>query len=200
VRIALNLKGIDVELVPRHLLRDGGQHKSAAYREINPQGLVPALVDGQLAIGQSLAIMEYLEECYPQPPLLPRAPGDRARVRAMCQVIACDIHPLNNLRVLQYLAGSLGQSEDRIGKWYRHWIGEGFSALEVLLARHSADGRYCFGSSASLADACLVPQVYNARRYECSLDDYPTLLGICTHLEGLPAFARAAPAAQPDAE
>jgi len=200
VRIALNMKGIDAEIVPRHLAKGGGEHKLSDYLRVNPQGLVPALVDGELQLGQSLAIIEYLDEVCPEPALLPRAPADRARVRGMAQLVACDIHPLNNLRVLQYLKQVLGHSDLEVGDWYRHWIAEGFKALEILVARHSADGRYCFGSAVSMADTCLVPQLYNARRFNCDLSHYPRLVQVDAHLGGLAEFASAAPERQVDAE
>ncbi len=200
VRIALNLKGLGYEQVPKHLLRGGGEHRLDDYRGINPQGLVPALEHGGRVLGQSLAIIEYLEEIQPEPALLPAAPADRALVRSMALGIACDIHPLNNLRVLEYLKGPLACDQDAVNAWYRHWIAEGFRGLETLALRHSADGRHLFGSAVTLADVLLVPQVYNARRFRCDLAPYPTLAAISDHLESLPAFAAARPEAQPDAE
>jgi maleylacetoacetate isomerase len=200
VRIALNYKDVDYEQVPRHLLRNGGEHRLEGYLEINPQGLVPAIEHAGRVFGQSLAIIEYLEEIRPEPPLLPREPADRAVVRSMALGIACDIHPLNNLRVLNYLKGPLGQDPAAVDAWYRHWIAEGFGALEELARRHSGDGRHLFGRSVTLADVFLVPQVYNARRFRCDLGEYPTLVTICAHLDSLPAFAAARPEAQPDAE
>lgn len=197
VRIALNLKGIAHESLPVDLRP--GRHRQAEYLARNPQGLVPALEDGGAVIGQSLAIIEYLEELQPQPPLLPRSALDRARVRSLALAIACDIHPLNNLRVLNYLRSPLGQDEAAVDTWYRHWIAEGFRALEEEARRSSGDGRHMFGTEVTLADVCLVPQMFNAHRFKCSVEPYPTLRGICGHLETLPAFARAAPAAQPDA-
>jgi maleylacetoacetate isomerase/maleylpyruvate isomerase len=197
VRIALNLKGIGYEAVPVDLR--AGAHREPQYLAGNPQGLVPALEDGPAVISQSLAIIEYLDETHPQPPLLPRPPADRARVRSLALAIACDIHPLNNLRVLNYLRSPLGRDEAAVEAWYRHWIDEGFRGLEVEAKRASGDGRHMFGTAVTLADVCLVPQMFNARRFKCNLEPFPTLRGICAHLESLPPFARAAPDAQPDA-
>jgi maleylacetoacetate isomerase len=200
VRIALNLKGLAYDAVPTHLLRDGGQQHQAAYRAINPQGLVPALEDNGELIAQSLAIIEYIDETHPAPPLLPGSPRDRAAVRAMALSIACDIHPLNNLRVLQYLRREFAQDDAAIARWNREWISRGFAALETWIDRHSGDGRHCFGSQVTLADVCLLPQAFNARRVELDLAQWPRLAAVATHLETLPAFAAARPAAQPDAE
>lgn len=197
VRIALNLKGIDYEAVPVDLRP--GAHRQPDYLAVNPQGLIPALADGGAVIGQSLAVIEYLEETHPHPPLLPRSPLDRARVRSMALNVACDIHPLNNLRVLNYLRSPLGQDKEAVDTWYRHWIAEGFRGLEEEAKRSSGDGHHLFGTAVTLADVCLVPQMFNAHRLKCDVEPYPTLLAICAHLEGLPEFARAAPAAQPDA-
>jgi len=200
VRIALALKGLEYESVPRHLLRDGGEQRRPDYLALNPQGLVPALEDDGVVVTQSLAICEYLEERFPQPPLLPVIARDRAAVRAMALAVACDIHPLNNLRVLQYLRSELGQDDAGVARWARHWIASGFEALEQLVARHSGDGRHCFGRSVTLADVCLVPQVANARRVQLDLAPWPRILAVTGHLESLPAFAAARPDAQPDAE
>jgi maleylpyruvate isomerase len=197
VRIALNLKGIGCDSVGVDLRP--GAHRRPDYLARNPQGLVPALEEGDAVIGQSLAIIEYLDETHPQPPLLPRSALDRARVRSMALAIACDLHPLNNLRVLNYLRSPLGLDEAAVDTWYRHWIAEGFRGLEEEARRASADGRHMFGSEVTLADVCLVPQMFNARRFRCNVEPFPTLQAICAHLETLPAFARAAPAAQPDA-
>jgi maleylacetoacetate isomerase len=197
VRIALNLKGVTHEAVPVDLRP--GAHRQPGYLALNPQGLVPALEDGGAVIAQSLAIIEYLEETRPPPPLLPRSPLDRARVRSLALAIACDIHPLNNLRVLNYLRSPLGHDEPAVDAWYRHWIAEGFRALEEEAKRASGDGRHMFGGEVTLADVCLVPQMFNARRLRCDVEPFPTLRAICAHLGTLPAFARAAPDAQSDA-
>ena len=200
VRIALNLKGLDYEAVPVHLVRGGGEHRQPAYLGLNPAGLVPALEDQGQVLTQSLAIVEYLEETHPQPALLPAAALDRARVRAIAQAIACDIHPVNNLRVLQYLTRELGVSEEQKNAWYRHWIGVGLQAVEAMLAGDARTGAFCHGDTPGLADCCLVPQVFNARRFGCELSAMPTVLRIADHCAGLEAFRRAAPEAQPDAE
>ena len=200
VRIALNLKGLDYEAVPVHLVRGGGEHRQPAYLGLNPAGLVPALEDQGQVLTQSLAIVEYLEETHPQPALLPAAALDRARVRAIAQAIACDIHPLNNLRVLQYLTRELGASEEQKNAWYRHWIGVGLLAVAAMLAGDARTGAFCHGDTPGLADCCLVPQVFNARRFGCELSAMPTVLRIADHCAGLEAFRRAAPEAQPDAE
>ena len=197
VRIALNLKGLAYEAVPVDLRP--GAHRQPDYLARNPQGLIPALEDGGEVLGQSLAIIEYLEETHPQPPLLPRPALERARVRSFALAIACDIHPLNNLRVLNYLRSPLGQEEAAVDTWYRHWIAEGFHALEAQAKRRRGDGRHLFGSEVTLADVCLVPQMFNARRFKCNLEPFPTLRSVCAHLEALAPFADAAPGAQPDA-
>lgn len=199
VRIALNLKGLPCEQVPVHLVRDGGQHLSDAYRAINPAAAVPSLVlaDGTV-LTQSLAICEYLDEICPQPPLLPPDALGRARVRAFAQGIACDIHPVDNLRVLKYL-GALGHDEDARNTWYRHWVTEGFRALEAMVAGHPSTGRHVQGDTPTLADICLVPQMYNARRFHVDLAPYPTLCRLDEAARALPAFAAAAPEVQPDA-
>jgi len=199
VRIALNLKGLQYEYVAKHLARNGGEHRLADYLALNPQGFVPALEHEGSLITQSVAIIEYLEEAFPSPSLLPTRAIDRASVRAMSQLIACDIHPLNNLRVLNYLKAPLTQNSEAITEWYKHWIDEGFTALEKLIAKHS-DGRHCFGDAVTMADVLLVPQVANSRRYQMDLGRYPALQKVTTHLETLPAFFGARPEAQPDAE
>ncbi len=197
VRIALNLKGLDYDAVPVHLVKEGGQQKKPEYLALNPQGLVPALeVDGQV-LTQSLAIMEYLDETHPNPPLLPADPLGRARVRAIAQAIACDIHPINNLRVLQYLGGRLGVDQDGKDAWYRHWIQTGLAAVEDML---SGEGAFCHGDQPGLADCCLVPQVFNARRFKCDLSVLPKITAITQRCEALDAFTRAAPENQPDYE
>ena len=202
VRIALALKGLAYETVPVHLVKDGGQQHASGYRSANPQGLVPALqpAEGGPVLAQSLAIMEYLDEVHPQPALLPADALGRARVRALAQMVACEIHPLNNLRVLQYLTQELGVSGAQKDAWYAHWVALGLQAVEDSLARSPDTGRFCHGDSPGLADCCLVPQVFNARRFNCALDAYPTILRIVAACEALPAFQEAAPGAQPDAE
>lgn len=200
VRIALNLKGLEYETVPVHLLKDGGQQHSDAYKALNPTELIPTLVDGELAIGQSMAILEYLEEAYPEPALLPPDAAGRARVRAIAQSIACDIHPLNNLRVLKHLKRGLGVDDATKDEWYRHWINVGLTSVEALLAGNPATGRYCHGDQVTLADVVLVPQVFNARRYDCDLSAMPTIVRIADTCAQIEAFARAEPARQPDAE
>jgi maleylacetoacetate isomerase len=197
VRIALHLKGCSFESVSKTLGK--GDHRLPDYLQLNPQGLVPALEDSGAVIAQSLAILEYLDETHPAPPFLPGDAIGRATVRGMAQAIACDIHPLNNLRVLNYLRGPLGVDEAGVTSWYRHWIAVGFAGLEELARRHSSNRRNLFGASVTLADICLVPQVYNARRFDCDLAPYPTLVAISTALESLPAFSAARPEAQPDA-
>ncbi len=198
-RIALNLKGVDYEAVYVDLRPQAGGQRAPEFLAVNPQGLVPVLEHDGTTITQSLAIIEYLEDLYPQPPLLPRTPRDRARVRAMALAVACDMHPLNNSRVLGYLRSPLGHDEETVNSWYRHWIATGFSGLELEAQRASGDGLHMFGTTVTLADVCIVPQMYNARRFKCDLAPYPTLRGICAHLESLPPFAKAAPESQPDA-
>lgn len=200
VRIALNLKGLAYESAPKHLLRDGGEQRQSNYLALNPQGLVPGLEHDGAFIAQSLAICEYLEEIAPEPRLLPGSALDRANVRAMALAVACDIHPLNNLRVLQYLRSEFGQDDEAVNRWIRHWIGRGFEALETWVARHSRDGRHCYGDSVTLADVFLVPQVFNARRFAVDMAAFPRLAAVSAHLGGLSAFAAALPDAQPDAE
>jgi maleylpyruvate isomerase len=195
-RIAINLKGVQCETVEVDLRAAASDQVKPEYRAVNPQGLVPALVIEDTTVAQSLAIIEYLDEAYPEPPLLPRAPVDRARVRAMALAVACDMHPLNNLRILNYLRSQLGHDEDTVNAWYRHWIAVGFSGLEQEARRASRDGHYMFGSAVTIADIYIVPQMYNARRFKCDIEPYPTLRSICAHLESLPAFAKAVPEAQ----
>ena len=198
VRIALNLKGLQYESLPKAFARN--EHRAPDYLALNPQGLIPALATDGVVLSQSLAIIEYLNDRHPQPPLLPDDPIDRARVRSMAMAIACEIHPLNNLRVLNYLRDELKQDDAGVGTWYRHWVSEGFRGLEAQAREFSAQGRYCFGDAVSIADVLLVPQMFNARRFKTDLTPFPTLVGISTHLEALPAFAAARPEVQPDAQ
>ena len=203
LRIALHLKGLAFDTVPVHLLKGGGEQLQSAYRAINPAALVPALnIDADndgTPLTQSLAIMEYLDETHPHPPLLPADALGRARVRALALTVACDIHPLNNLRVLTYLSGELQASGDARNAWARHWMALGFATLEQHLANDAATGLCCHGDTPTLADCCVVPQVFNARRFELDLAPYPTLVRIAEHCEALPAFIAAHPAQQPDA-
>ncbi|HEX4884245.1 MAG TPA: maleylacetoacetate isomerase [Casimicrobiaceae bacterium] len=199
VRIALNLKGLAPERAFVHLRR--GAQRDHDYLALNPQGLVPVLLtDGGGVLTQSLAIIEWLDETHPQPPLLPGDADGRARVRSIAQSIACDIHPLNNTRVLNYLTGTLGVSSEQRDGWYRYWIDLGFEALERRLAAEEATGRFCHGDAPTLADACLVPQMANARRFAVDVTPYPTLRRIEAACNALAPFADAAPARQPDAE
>lgn len=199
VRLALNLKGLEYETVPVSLLPGESEHRQQAYRARNPQMLVPFLEDGDFASGQSQAILEYLEEAYPAQPLLPESMQDRAAVRSFCNSICCDIHPLNNLRVLLYLKGELGVSDEQRDTWYANWIHEGFRSAEITAASHAAAGPFVFGELATLADTCLIPQIYNARRFNVPLDDYPTLLKIDLNCSELTEFSAAIPESQPDA-
>ena len=189
VRIALNLKGIDYESRPVDLRT--GEQKSAGYRSLNPQGFVPMLEIDDHRLTQSLAIIVYLDQHFPEPPLMPADSADQAHVRALSLTIACDIHPLNNLRVLKYLGGALGVEEERREVWYRHWVNEGFAALEALAVQRS--GGFLFGNTPTLADVCLVPQMYNARRFDVPLDGFPTLVRADASANALPAFANAHP-------
>lgn len=197
VRIALHLKGLVFTQASRSLLQ--GEQRTTEFLTINPQGLVPALQSGSDVITQSIAIIEYLDDIRPEQPLLPKSPADRAMVRAMALSVACDIHPLNNLRVLNFLRSEFEADDEAVTRWIRHWIALGFEALEVQVKRGSTDGRHCFGDRPTLADACLVPQMYNARRFGCDLAPYPTLVAIDAHCRSLAAFIKAAPEAQPDA-
>ena len=197
LRIALNLKGLAPDLIPIHLTKDGGKQHSADYRAVNPQRRVPTLVlDSGDTLIQSPAIIEYLEEVYPTPALLPSDPVARAKIRAFAAIIGCDIHPLNNLAPLQYLTREMKQEQPAIDAWYHHWIIEGFAALETMVGA----GPYCFGSHITLADVYLVPQVANARRLKTPLDKFPKLVAIDAALQKLPAFDKARPDNQPDAE
>lgn len=200
VRIALNLKGLAYETVPVHLMKDGGQQLSDSYRSLNPTALVPTLVDGEFAVGQSMAILEYLEETHPSPALLPADARGRARVRAIAQTIACDIHPLNNLRVLKYLKHQMGVGEEAKNAWYRHWIAQGLAAVEAMLAAGPETGRYCHGDQVTFADLCLVPQLFNARRFGCDESAFPNIARIDAACAELAAFQQAAPSNQPDSE
>lgn len=201
VRIALNLKGLDARMLPVHLQKGGGEQLQPAFREINPNGLVPALVDGDgPPLTQSLAIIEYLDETYPEPPLMPDDPRARAHAREIALHIACDIHPLNNLRVLRYLVRDLNVSEENKNAWYRHWVQSGLTSLEAMLAADPRTGRFCVGDRPTLADCCLVPQVFNAQRFECDLSGMPTIMRIHDACNALDAFQKAAPGNQPDAE
>ena len=197
VRIALNLKGLAYEPVFVHLAK--GEHRAAAYAKVNPQALLPTLeLDDGTRLTQSLAIIEYLDEKHPQKPLVPKDAQQRARVRSLSYLIASEIHPLNNLRVLQHLKRALSQSEDQVNAWYRHWIADGLAKLEAELA--SSKGRFCHGDTPTMADCCLVPQIFNAKRYQSDLAPYPETMRVfeaCMHLE---AFDRAQPSKQPDAE
>lgn len=200
VRIALNLKGLDADHRFIHLLKDGGQQHGEAYRAINPQQLIPTLIDNGHAIAQSLAIVEYLEETHPEPPLLPKGAFARARVRQIAYAVACDIHPVNNLRVLQQLRRNFAATEDQRAEWQKHWIALGFTAIESLLANAPETGGYCHGDAPSLADICLIPQMANARRVNLDLAPYPTLTRIEQSALANPAFAAAQPKEQRDAE
>jgi maleylpyruvate isomerase len=200
VRIALNLKGVSYDVVPIHLLKSGGEQFSEQYVRTNPLSLVPALQDGDQVLFQSMAIIEYLEERYPEPPLLPPDPIARAYVRAIAQTIACDIHPLNNLRVLRYLVRELHVSDQDKDAWYRHWVQMGLGQLDRILVSRGLSGRYALGDQVTIADLAIVPQIFNARRFGCDLASARTLAAICDRCMELDAFARAEPSAQPDAE
>ena len=200
VRIALNLKGLAYDYAPVHLLRDGGEQLKPAYRRLNPDAILPTLVDGDNVLTQSLAIIEYLEETHPEPPLLPKSPVDRAYVRSVALQVACEIHPVNNLRVLKYLKHTIEADDATRDEWYRHWVEAGFTTLEERLAGDSRTGRFCFGDTPTMADACLVPQVFNAQRFKVDVTRFPTIQRIHDQASQLDAFARAAPGVQPDAE
>ena len=200
VRIALNLKAIDYEQAPIHLRRGGGEQLMPAYTEINPQALVPTLEDNGRILTQSLAIIEYLEETHPNPPLLPKDPADKALVRSMALVIACEVHPIQNLRVLNYVKATYNQTDEQVNKWAQHWIDLGLAALQEMIVAQPKRGKFCFGDVPTLADVCLIPQLGNARRYGCDLSRYPTILEIEKNCNAIPAFANAAPEKQPDAE
>ena len=197
VRIALNLKGLPYEPVFVHLAK--GEHRAPAYAKVNPQALVPTLeLDDGTRLNQSLAIIEYLDETHPQPALIPREGKARARVRSLSYLVASEIHPVNNLRVLQYLKRALGQNEDQINTWYRHWIADGLAKLEAELT--AGKGKFCHGDTPTMADCCLVPQIFNAQRYQSDLAPYPSTMRVFETCMKLDAFDRAQPSRQPDAE
>ncbi len=200
VRIALNLKGIRYEQAPIHLRRGGGEQLQPAYKTLNPQALVPVLEDGGRVFTQSLAIMEYLDEKYPNPPLAPKDPADKALVRSMALVIACEVHPIQNLRVLNFVKSTYNQSDEQVNRWAQHWIDLGLTALEQMILAQSTRGVFCFGDAPTLADICLVPQLGNARRYGCDLSRYPTIMNVEKSCAAIAAFVDAAPEKQPDAE
>ena len=201
VRIALAWKGLAYDYLPVHLVRNGGAQNGEAFLALNPEGLVPAMVDDDGAVlTQSLAMLEYIEERHPTPPLLPVAAADRAWTRALAAQVACEIHPLNNLRVLKYLEQTLGVSAEQKLAWISHWITLGFASLESHLAHDARTGTCCLGDTPTFADLCLVPQMFNARRFNLPMYAFPTLVRIDAHLQQLDAFRAAAPGAQPDAE
>jgi len=200
VRIGLRLKGLDYTSVPVHLVKEGGLHLKPEYRAVNPSALVPALDDNGSVITQSLAILEYLDEMHPMVPLMPRDALGRARVRSLALMVACDIHPIDNLRVLRYLVKEAGLTEEAKNAWYVHWVQEGFAALEAHLAGSSDTGRFCHGDAPTIADCVLVPQVFNSARFSIDLAPYPTIMRIDAACRALPAFIAAHPSQQPDAE
>jgi len=200
VRIALSLKGIEPELRFIHLLKDGGRQHTPEYQSLNPQGLIPALAHDGHVITQSLAIIEYLDEIVPEPPLLPRDAAGRARARSIAYAVACDIHPVNNLRIGRFLKREYGKSDEDVFAWQRHWIEVGFDALETMLARDSETGAFCHGDTATIADICLIPQIANARRVNLDIARWPTIARIEAHALTHPAFEAALPKNQPDAE
>ena len=197
VRIGLNLKGLSADVVPVHLVQDGGQQHAPAYHAINPHELVPALDDDGFILTQSLSILEYLDEVHPEHALLPQDPKQRALIRAFSQSIACDIHPINNLRVLQYLSNQLQVTDEQKSAWYRHWVELGLQGLEAQLK--DSNGQFCFGEQTTLADCCLIPQIYNALRFNIDVSAYPKIHAIYQHCLSLSAFQHAAPEAQADA-
>lgn len=199
-RIAFNLKGVKHEFNSVHLRRNGGEQNAPEFRALNPQGLVPAINDDGFLLNQSLAIIEWLDEKYPAPPLLPEAAEAKAQVRAFALMIACDVHPLQNLRVLQYLEKELGANQAAKDKWLQRWIGDGLAACEAVIARQEHNGAFCFGDSPGLADICLVPQVFSAERFGVDLSNMANVKRAYQACQALPAFADAAPGKQPDAE
>jgi len=198
VRIALNLKGLAYEPAFVHLAK--GEHRAPGYGAVNPQALVPTLEDSGTRYTQSLAIIEYLDETHPGVPLLPKDAPGRARVRSLSLLVACEIHPLNNLRVLQHLKRALGQNDEQVNHWYRHWIADGLARFEADLAGAHAGGRFCHGDAPTMADCCLVPQIFNAQRYQCDTAPYPATMRVFAECMKLDAFDRAQPARQPDAD
>ncbi|MFD0739035.1 maleylacetoacetate isomerase [Lysobacter koreensis] len=198
VRIGLNLKDLRYETVPVHLLRDGGEQHTPHFRDASPQGLVPVLKHGNRMLRQSVAILEYLDETWPAPPLLPATSRDRQRVRAIAQAVACDVHPLNNLRVMRYFEHTWHVPQPERDEWVRHWIVDGFRAIESMLNDHPSTGRYCDGDTPTIADCCLIPQVYNARRFGVAVEGFPTIARIEQACLALPAFDNARPERQPD--
>lgn len=196
-RIALNIKGIAYESMPKKFATN--EHRAPEYLALNPQGLIPALDTGAAVLSQTLAIIEYLDETFPTPPLLPADPIGRARVRSLALSIACDIHPLNNMRVLNYLRKDLSHDEAQVKEWCRHWIALGFAGIEASAREYSGGRKFLYGDAVTMADVCLVPQMFNARRANLDLAPFPTLVSIVAHLESLPAFADARPEVQPDA-
>lgn len=199
-RIALHHKQIPFEYLPIHLLKDGGEQHKADYRALNPQGFVPCLVDGEVVLNQSLAIIEYLDEKFPEVPLLPSDPVQRAKVRAMAYMLACDTHPMNNLKVLGYLSRELQISDIQKSDWIKYWIGEGLAPLETQLANSADTGRFCLGDRFTLADSCLPPLIYSAERFGCDLSPYPTVMRIYHQCMTLPGVIAAHPQQQPDAQ
>lgn len=200
LRIAFNIKGLDYDFVPVHLLKDGGQQKLDSYKEKNPQGLVPTIEVGDDILTQSPAILEWLEETHPEPALLPEDPIQKAHVRAFTHVIGCEIHPLQNLRVLSYLRGNYNEDQAGIEAWCQRWIGDGLAACEALLERHNNGATFCFGETPGMADIYLVPQLFSAGRFNVDLSAMPNVTRIAAHCETLPAFADAHPTKQPDFE
>jgi maleylacetoacetate isomerase len=199
VRIALRLKRIEVERRPVHLRK--GEQRDSGFLALNPQGLLPALVlDDGAVLTQSLAIIEYLDSLSEENPLIPKQPLEAARVRQLSQLIACELHPLNNLRILNYLKEPLGHEQSEVNTWYQHWVESGFTAFERLIVEHAPDAHYCLGNSLTMADVCLVPQVFNAQRFNCPLEAYPKLMDRYERLAALPEFEKSFPQEQPDAE